>query len=72
LLFNEINAGLSNDPIKLWISQQGQGYVHSVPMINPEIIAWDLGAGETEVLSWAFQNKDYEAVVDDRAARQQS
>lgn len=66
---NEIYAGLSSDPVKLWISQQGRGYIHTVPIIDPAIMAWDLGTGETEVLTWALQNKDYEAVVDDRAAR---
>jgi len=37
--------------------------------IPPVIIAWDLGLGETEVLAWAYQNPGYEAVLDDRAAR---
>jgi len=28
-----------------------------------------LGAGESEVLTWARQNPGYEAILDDRAAR---
>lgn len=38
-------------------------------MIEPIISAWDLGVGETHVLSWAYQHKGYQAIVDDLAAR---
>ncbi len=35
-----------------------------------EVKVWNLGDGETEVLSWALNNKNqYRAVIDDRAAR---
>ncbi len=37
--------------------------------IPPLILSWDLGRGETEVISWAYLNRDYEAILDDRAAR---
>jgi len=33
------------------------------------IVGWDLGAGETAVLTWARQHPEYEAILDDRAAR---
>jgi predicted nucleic acid-binding protein len=32
-------------------------------------MAWDLGAGETAVLSYALANSGWTAVVDDNAAR---
>lgn len=35
----------------------------------PEILAWDLGKGETAVLSYALSNPDWVAVLDDNAAR---
>ena len=38
-------------------------------LVNPEIAAWDLGAGESAVLSYGMQNPDYRAIVDDAAAR---
>ncbi|MEM0980820.1 MAG: DUF3368 domain-containing protein [Cyanobacteria bacterium P01_H01_bin.58] len=31
--------------------------------------AWDLGLGESHVLSWAIRHPTYEAILDDRAAR---
>ena len=37
--------------------------------LDPTIAAWDLGAGETAVLNWAFQQREFEAILDDRAAR---
>lgn len=37
--------------------------------VPQEVLVWNLGDGESEVLSWAFNNKEYRAVVDDRAAR---
>lgn len=40
-----------------------------VDSIAPEIAAWDLGKGESQVLSLALKNLDYAAIVDDRAAR---
>lgn len=37
--------------------------------ISDEILVWNLGDGESEVLSLAFADKDFRAMVDDRAAR---
>ena len=34
-----------------------------------EVLVWNLGDGETEVLSFAFVNKSQTALIDDRAAR---
>ncbi|MDZ7954701.1 hypothetical protein [Nostoc sp. DedQUE09] len=33
------------------------------------VAAWDLGKGESQVLSLALKNSDCAAIVDDRAAR---
>lgn len=35
----------------------------------PEVATWDLGKGESEVLSLALRNSGYAAIIDDRAAR---
>lgn len=37
--------------------------------INPTIAAWDLGPGETSVISYVIANPGYVAMIDDRAAR---
>jgi len=37
--------------------------------IPDEILIWNLGDGESEVLSFALSNQDLRAMVDDRAAR---
>ena len=38
--------------------------------ISPVVAAWDLGAGETQVLSQALQHPEIIAVLDDKAARE--
>ena len=37
--------------------------------VAPAIAAWDLGAGESQVLSLCLNTSNYAAIVDDRAAR---
>lgn len=34
-----------------------------------ELVAWDLGTGEMAVLNWVHAHPEFEAVLDDRAAR---
>jgi predicted nucleic acid-binding protein len=38
-------------------------------VILPSIASWDLGEGESSVISFALKNPDYWAVIDDREAR---
>jgi predicted nucleic acid-binding protein len=38
-------------------------------VIDPKVANWDLGLGESHVLSWAIKNSSYEAIIDDLAAR---
>lgn len=37
--------------------------------LNEDVIGWNLGKGESAVLSYALTNKNVKAVVDDKAAR---
>jgi predicted nucleic acid-binding protein len=39
------------------------------PTASPEILAWDLGKGETSVLSYAYANPVWVAILDDATAR---
>ncbi len=43
--------------------------VIETPVVLPRIQAWDLGEGESSVLTWAYTHSGTEAIVDDRAAR---
>jgi predicted nucleic acid-binding protein len=40
-----------------------------VATVDPVILAWNLGQGESEVLSVALSHSGYQAVIDDAAAR---
>lgn len=44
-------------------------YNRTAVPIDPAIPPWDLGAGESAVLSFALANPGYRAMVDDAAAR---
>lgn len=46
-----------------WIQQIGN------ITIDPRVASWDLGDGESAVLSFALKNPEYFAVMDDREAR---
>ena len=65
----EITQGPGDDPASEWLQADGQALVREVKVVPPIIIAWNLGLGESEVLAWAYRNPGYEAVLDDRAAR---
>lgn len=68
-VIDEINEGPVDDPARRWIISEGTRFKVRVRNVPRMITAWDLGKGESQVLSWAYVNKDYEAVLDDRAAR---
>jgi predicted nucleic acid-binding protein len=65
----EIDEGPVDDPARIWLHEQGTAFVHRLERVPPLVLAWDLGKGETEVISWAYLNPGYHAVLDDRAAR---
>ncbi len=64
----EITAGPADDPARSWLSEPKIPIV-SVPNLPVELLAWDLGAGETAVLAYALINAGWTAVLDDNAAR---
>ena len=69
-VFSEILAGPDLDPPRNWI-QSSQAARHLAPdcPAPPDILAWDLGAGETAVISLACAQKQSICVLDDLAAR---
>lgn len=64
----EIKVGPENDPARAAI-EHGQFSVIMTSEPTPELAAWDLGLGETAVLSYALENPDWTAILDDGAAR---
>ena len=63
----EIEAGPHDDAARLFLSSSP---LRTVPVTaDPIVLAWDLGAGETAVLSFAIRNPGWRVVIDDGAAR---
>ena len=63
----EINNGPLNDAARLFLRKGSIPVVQAYP--PAELIAWDLGAGETAVLAYALANPGWVAILDDGAAR---
>lgn len=66
-VFDEVMAGPETDAARVFLQSK-----ESVILPNEsssEITAWDLGSGETAVLSFALANPNYVAILDDAAAR---
>lgn len=66
---NEILNGPEEDKAKSWIKKDGRKYQRNIGPISLNIASWDLGAGETEVISHCHSNTQYVAIIDDRAAK---
>jgi predicted nucleic acid-binding protein len=66
---SEVRAGDAGDPARAWLDSIGASHVCDQNPIHPLVAAWDLGCGESEVLSYAQEHPGFEAIVDDRAAR---
>lgn len=49
-------------------SYQWIGLVNDI-VIAPQVASWDLGQGESAVISFVLENPDFWAVIDDREAR---
>ncbi len=64
----EIEGGPQDDPARRVLSQDQFARV-VVPPPSSEILGWDLGRGETEVLTFALANPGWVAILDDAAAR---
>lgn len=66
---NEVSAVKSQtDPARIWLADKN-AMIHVPIPILPFVTAWDLGAGESAVLSLADSIDDSYAVLDDQAAR---
>jgi predicted nucleic acid-binding protein len=66
---DEITLGGYADSAVNWLQQAGQQFIQPAPATDSRIASWDLGLGESQVLSWAMTDPEYEAILDDLAAR---
>jgi predicted nucleic acid-binding protein len=68
-VWNEITLASKNDEASQQLPHVNWSQKIEKITIQPEVAAWDLGKGESEVLSFALNNPSYAAIVDDRAAK---
>ncbi len=66
---DEIRAGPCKDAAQRWLQGEGASYIQRLEHTDTLIAGWDLGAGESAVLTWVRRYPGYEAILDDRAAR---
>ncbi|MCX5683783.1 MAG: DUF3368 domain-containing protein, partial [Planctomycetota bacterium] len=48
----EVENGPAEDSARRWLQTEGATHVHVVHQIDNDILVWDLGRGESEVLAW--------------------
>lgn len=66
---HEIVQGPEEDAARIWLSTAGRAFVEESRPLEPVVAAWDLGAGESAVISRTLKSPDFEAILDDLAAR---
>lgn len=65
----EVRRGSSDDPAREWLRAEGEQFVEPTGPVASAVAAWDLGRGESQVLSYGLRHEGWTAVVDDGAAR---
>lgn len=68
LVASEILAGPVDDRARVQVAR-GEWLLRDAPKAPDELLAWDLGAGETAVMAYALANPGWTAILDDGAAR---
>lgn len=68
IVASEILAGPAGDRARMQIAR-GEWLLRGTPTAPDELLAWDLGAGETAVIAYAIANPGWTAILDDGAAR---
>ena len=67
----ELLQASEDDPARRAV-ESGMFKITETPAPPSEILAWDLGQGETAVLSYAFAHRKWIAVLDDGTARRRA
>ena len=68
-VWDEVTAAGQNDAASRQLPTVDWAQRVEIENVAPEVAGWDLGKGESEVLSLALKNPDCAAIIDDRAAR---
>ena len=68
-VFEEVMAGSDEDRARTYLNGSESFGIIDIAATNETIRDWDLGAGETAVLSCVFNTPDSIAIIDDAAAR---
>ena len=65
---DELLAGRDTDPAKQWLLSEPA--VRVLPSSVPaEVLRWGLGSGEPAAISFAYLNREFDVVLDERLAR---
>ena len=64
---DEIKAGPANDRAYHALMDNARHIVET--NLAPEVLTWDLGAGETAVISYALAQPEWKVILDDAMAR---
>jgi predicted nucleic acid-binding protein len=65
----EVTLGPPGDAAREWVEKEGAALVHESGPVDTEVAAWDLGLGESHVLTWARRHPQTTAILDDAASR---
>ncbi len=68
-VWREVTQAGKSDPAAIHLHALPHAKRMNAPSIPPTLSAWDLGAGETEVIALASQQGIGRVMMDDRAAR---
>ncbi len=68
-VWREVLAGPKTDRAASGLGGATWARKVQVPAVAPPVASWDLGPGESEVLTFALENPGHFALVDDREAR---
>ena len=68
-VFAEVTAAGPADPGAVALGDPTGYQLVEIAAVHPNVAGWDLGRGESEVLTWALDNPPAIAVLDDRQAR---
>jgi len=68
-VLSEVASAGPGDPGTKALMETSAYQLVDVQAVHPNVAGWDLGRGESEVLSWTMAHRGAVAVLDDRQAR---